>query len=699
MSTPSLATRFSRKAQRRILFAWLSALALGLYGLHHLLAEEKARDRTQWELRLQLVAGAQAKAVDGWMQSRLQSLENLADNVSLQLYFSEVLLAAKDAPGNEDDPANEPAAQTYIRNLLIASADLGGFSSPLHEIEHIGVSTPPQAGAGIALVTTEFKPIASTHAMPALEQLPAAIMTTKTPKAPVTSSAFSLQNGMHAVAFRLPVYGVQQGDESTPLGFVIAVATLDNAFYALLADPTGREKTAESLLLGHEDTGWRFMSALQDGTQAFALTVEDESTLVSVAAAQAPGVLKEGLDYRSMRSYAFAQPVAGTQWMVVRKIDEAVAMGDTTARAMFLYTAYVLCAAVISAGVVALWRNAVALRARQEAEHYKTLSERISKQEELLELIAETTPIATYIVDEDGKYRYANRRAAEEAEVERTLLPGKSVENVIGGAKARRLLAANADALKHHAEQLMIRREEENNRVKRVRQMRHVPLASLPLPDMKHSDTPLRGVLVVDEDITEIVRGEERRAATLRQLIDTLVEMVDRRDPHAARHSACVAMLAEQVGIQMKLDEQSIETARIAGLLMNIGKITVPESLLTTKDALKDKDKDRIRASILASVDVLEGVDFDGPVVDTLRQSLTKDPQLPSAQIIAAVNDFVAMISARSWRGRIKMDDAVAEIMKQAGQRYERAVIAALVHYLDNDGGREALEKHLGASA
>jgi len=688
-------TRLSRKAQRRILVGWLAALTVGLAGLHVLITREVERDRHQWEIRLNLVAAAHADAASGWVEAKRSVLKNLVGNVSLKLYLSELTYGAHE----NSDITTDPAELTYLRNLLIASADLGGFSSPPQDSATIGANIAPEPGAGMMVTDAQFTPVASTRALPSLEGLPPSLTQSGSPDKLLMSPAFERLPGKPAIAFRLPVYGVQQDSASTPLGYLFAVTLLDASFYDLLSGIANDEKTAESLLLEPQGSLMRFISPLQDGNKPLSLAVDSDSTLACVTAARSPGTLVDAVDYRGNRSLAIARPVKGTDWLLAHKIDTSIAMYETHARAFFLYMAYVLCAAFISAGVVALWRHATALRARQVATHYKSLSQRIQKQEALLDLIAETTPIASYIVDAEGKYCYANRRAAQDAEMDRSAMPGKSLEGVLGAHRARRLLAANAQALATDTPQLLVQREEEDGALKDVHQTRHIPLDSIPLPNANTEDGAIRGVLVIDQDITDIVRGEERRATTLRQLIDTLVEMVDRRDPHAARHSACVAMAARETGRQMRLDEPMVRTAEIAGQLMNIGKVSVPESLLTAKDALKDKDKDRIRASILASVDVLEGIEFDGPVVETLRQSLAKNPELVSAQIIAVANDFVAMISPRAWRGGMKMEEAMTEIMKHAGTRYERAVVAALVNYLDNAGGRKAVQECLHIKA
>lgn len=681
--------RLNRKAQRRILVLWLVAIVLGYAALNLLIARERERDEHQWEVQLGLVASAQSRAVSGWVENRHLALHNLSDNMSLKLYLTELVMGTQE--GGMD---TEPAEMTYLRNLLIASAELGGFSAPVSQGAEIRANVAPVYSAGIVVTDAAQKPIVSTRDVPPLAQLPALLRQEGKGAATLTSEPFLLAGGSPAVAFRVPVFGVQQDSTDAPMGYIFAVAVLGDAFYGLLRGIGAEEETAESLLLNPEEGGVRFFSALLNGTKAMELQVDAASEMAPVAALRSPGVLVKAEDYRGEGVLAIARPVEGTTWTLVRKIDARVAMKETTARAIFLHIAYVLATGFLSAGVVALWRNATAHRAKQVALHYKSLSHRIQKQEALLDLIAETTPIATYIVDEGGKYRYANRRAAEDAEMGRAEMPGKSMEAVLGSHRAARLLAANAEAMEEGEEQLLLAREEaENGTLKQVRQSRHIPLESIPLPG-EETDM-LHGVLVIDQDITDVVRGEERRARTLQKLIETLVAMVDRRDPNAAEHSSCVAVLAREVGKQMKLEDRLVGTAETAGRLMNIGKITVPETLLTAKAALKDEEKERIRASIQTSADLLEGIEFDGPVVETLRQSQTANPELVTAQIIAAVNDFVAMVSPRAWRGGMPVEAAIAEMMKALDGRYSRPVVVALANYLENGGGRKLLAERL----
>ena len=206
-------------------------------------------------------------------------------------------------------------------------------------------------------------------------------------------------------------------------------------------------------------------------------------------------------------------------------------------------------------------------------------------------------------------------------------------------------------------------------------------------------------MLVVEEDVTEVVTERERRERNLRALVDALVGVVDRRDPFAANHSERVAAIAGAIAAAMELEPVLVETAEIAGRLMNLGKALVPETLLRRDGALSDEEKREVRRSLQAGVDLLGGIEFNGPVVETLRQAqerhdgggphgLAGEAIPVTARVIAVANAFTAMVSPRAHRAGMAIDAALAALQAQAGGAFDRRVVAALAHVLENRGGR-----------
>ena len=265
---------------------------------------------------------------------------------------------------------------------------------------------------------------------------------------------------------------------------------------------------------------------------------------------------------------------------------------------------------------------------------------------------------------------------------------------MLGPHAARRYLELNERAL-HEGRLVSDVEPVETASGTRVVQSEHIPLEAT-------SDMP-RGVLTVEHDITEAVSERERRTRTLDRLVRTLVSVVDRRDPYAARHSARVAQVARAVATEMGLSPTETETAEIAGNLLNLGKILVERDVLTRSGSLSADERQQVRQSLLAGADLLEGIEFDGPVVDTLRQAqacwdgsgipsgLKGEDILATARVIAVANAFIGMTSRRAHRDALSIDQAVEALLRGVGKEYDRRVVAALINYLDSRGGRAAV--------
>jgi HD-GYP domain-containing protein (c-di-GMP phosphodiesterase class II) len=133
---------------------------------------------------------------------------------------------------------------------------------------------------------------------------------------------------------------------------------------------------------------------------------------------------------------------------------------------------------------------------------------------------------------------------------------------------------------------------------------------------------------------------------------------------------------------------------------MNLGKILIPPELLTRPGRLSDDELRLVHESLDHAADFLSGIEFDGPVVETLRQlrerwdgagapqGLAGEAIVLSARIVAVANAFVAMVSPRAFRAGLGFDAASERLLAECGHAFDRRVVTALLNRLDNRGGR-----------
>ncbi len=663
-------------ASRAIAVAGIALVALLLLGTvlaYRFIGTEQARDLAAWQARLGLIADGRAVAISDWVERQFAEMTGLAENASVQLYLTELSASG----GDRTQITDEPVQVGYLRNLLIVTAQRGGFRDPAPapaveaNVRRLGI-------AGIALLDAQKRPLVATPEMPPLDGRLADFLAGMPAGGRALLDIFAGADGAPAMAFVVPIFSIEGGDNQQ-IGYAIGLKPVSGELFALLRPPGPTEPGAEAVLVRPAGAAIEYLSPLADGTPPL------QRRLVA-----APGGFALRRDYRDTAVLVTGRAVPPTPWTLVYKVERDVALGESDRRGIRLAVYSSLALAGLAGILVAVWYYATSRRAAQAAADFRTLAGRFESQGELLRLVTDSQPNAIFIADEEGRYRFANREAARRAGLAEVDLIGKSLAQVLGPAAAGRYVRPNKEALAGGAPVQRVERTERDGEPT-VLQSAHVPLPAGP-------DLP-RSVLVVEQDITAVVRERERRERVMKQLVRAMTTAVDRRDRYAADQSIRVAALSYAIAGEMGLDPVLAETAETAGNLMNFGKLLVPPELLTKTGKLSEDEIKLIRSSIQASADIIAGIEFDGPVVETLRhmqehwdgngpQRLAGEDIPVTARIVAVANAFVAMASPRAYRAGNDVDTALTELLGKVGSLFDRRVVAALIAYLDNRGGR-----------
>lgn len=661
---------------------------LGVLLALHWAQGEQERELRAWQLRLGVVADSRAAALGDWLEAQHGSLRELADNAALQLYLTDLAFGG----GADQDP---PEAQ-YLRNLLAAVAARAGFSAPP------GRETPANVArtglAGLALADASGRPLVATPGMPPLAGKLRRLID-ETPKG--ERGLLDLHLGPDdrpAIGFLSPIFAVQ-GDDL--VGYVIGLKPVGDEFYARLAQPGETAASAETVLARSAGDAVEYLSPLADGTPPLRRRLaRSTQRLAAAALVERPGGFGAFVDYAGREVLATSRAVPGAPWTLMRMIGRDEALGEANRRLAATLAVLLLAIAGAAVAIVAVWRHGASLRASELAERFRSAKERNEAMADFLRLVTDGQPTAIAAVDAEGAVTFANRRAAAMAGIEPADALGKSLASLLGPARARPYEEGNRRAAREG------RRITETHDAAEADGRRVLKTEHIPLPD----GAGRAGALMIVDDVTELVTERERRERILRDLVRTLVAVVDRRDPYSAHHSERVAEVARTVAAEMGLTAAEIDTVEIAGSLMNLGKIAVPSALLTKAGPLSEAELKLIRESILTSANLVENVAFDGPVAETIRQmqerwdgagprGLAGETILPTARVLAAANAFVGMVSARAWRPGMALDAAATAMLREAGQAFDRRVVAALVNVLDSRGGRQRWAQYGAAPA
>lgn len=626
-----------------------------------------------------------ARAVDGWIERQYGALENIAANISVQLYIMEVA----ESGTIEDSPE-----ATFLANLVSATAMRSGFMPPIPPEAMVNANVTPTGAQGIAILDRNNRVIAATRYMPPVTgSIEAFLNEASATGRSMTGPVEGFGSGEPVLIFQAPIFAVQSEPTADKrIGRIVGVRSYLGELSPLLKTPS--TNGAETLLVRQNDTELQFLSPLRDESVGKRVEIRSGSNSAEAAALAASGSIVEGKDYRFEPVFSLARNLNTAPWSLVRNMEKDVALASSRSFTRWMWGGYGLSMALLLAVLAGLWRHASALRSSSAAREFEALMRRYRQQSQLLSLVTDSEPDAIYLLDTEGRFRYANRAGSEQYGLTPQDMEGKRLDAVMGPEAAKTYRELHEKALSEKTQLSALHREAERG----MYQISMVPLPALPFDD---GNQP--GVLVVEENVTLLMEEREKRETTLRTIVDCLVDLVDRRDPFASHHSALVSQISRSVAVNMQLTPEEVETAEFAGKLLNIGKIAVPEDVLSNTTPLAKKDVGKIREAISSSADFLDGIAFRGPVTETIRQSaerwngegpkgLAGEDILITARIVAVANAFVGMISPRAYRPSLSIDDAVAQLMKDAAVLFDRSVVAALVHYLDNMGGRKALK-------
>ena len=173
--------------------------------------------------------------------------------------------------------------------------------------------------------------------------------------------------------------------------------------------------------------------------------------------------------------------------------------------------------------------------------------------------------------------------------------------------------------------------------------------------------------------------------------------ILEARDPYTAGHQRRVAEISCRMAGMMNFSEEHIDALRIAALLHDIGKISVPSDFLNKPGRLKREEFDVIKLHPRTGADILSHVQFDFPISTIILQhherldgsgypqGLSGNEILLEAQIIAVADVLDAMSSHRPYRASLGIDAAVDELRSKSGVHFSPQIVDICTHILENE--------------
>lgn len=179
----------------------------------------------------------------------------------------------------------------------------------------------------------------------------------------------------------------------------------------------------------------------------------------------------------------------------------------------------------------------------------------------------------------------------------------------------------------------------------------------------------------------------------VRLLANALARAVDTKDAYTHSHSETVAELCALLAVELGFEQEHVLKVRLAGLLHDVGKIGVPDSILQKPGRLTELEWETMKAHPVLGAHILAAAERHEEAGWVLSHHERLDGNgyphgleeaaIPiEAKIISVADAFEAMISKRPYRPARPVEEALAELARCAGTQFDRRCVASLAAIL-----------------
>jgi putative nucleotidyltransferase with HDIG domain len=182
--------------------------------------------------------------------------------------------------------------------------------------------------------------------------------------------------------------------------------------------------------------------------------------------------------------------------------------------------------------------------------------------------------------------------------------------------------------------------------------------------------------------------------------IEALAYAIEAKDIHTKGHSMRVSQYAALIGEYMGLPREKVDQLRIAGILHDIGKIGIKDSILLKKGKLTPQEYEIMKLHPEIARKILTPIELPKEIIDAVAKHHErydgkgypyglKGEEIPKEAAILGVADaFDAMTSDRAYRKGMSIEEAINEVLRNKGTQFHPDVVDALISIYMNERHR-----------
>jgi len=195
----------------------------------------------------------------------------------------------------------------------------------------------------------------------------------------------------------------------------------------------------------------------------------------------------------------------------------------------------------------------------------------------------------------------------------------------------------------------------------------------------------------------ELWKAQRKNHRYFYGVIQSLVRIVEAKDPYTRGHSERVSGYAAKIAAQMGCSQESVESLKQIAVLHDVGKLGIRDEILNKPGKLSAEEWEIIRQHPIIGEEILKPVSLSPEMLAIVRghherfdgtgypDGLTGEVTDLFTQILAVADAYDAMTSSRAYRLALRMEDAIAELEKNKGTQFNPKVVEAFLQVLQGE--------------
>jgi len=305
-------------------------------------------------------------------------------------------------------------------------------------------------------------------------------------------------------------------------------------------------------------------------------------------------------------------------------------------------------------------------------------------KQDLLWTLIQNVPVAYSIIDKSYRVRFVNDQMLRLRRLERGDVLGEVCYNLLNGGA--------------HCQACVVGRAIEEGVPHRVLRKDIMPDGSVVYADdfavpvnVGGQDMALEAL--VDRTLEMLIK--EKTNAVFLEVIRSMIKLLEKKDPYTSRHCREVAAISSRLTQYMGLGNNAVYHAMLGGLLHDLGKLHVPDTVLNKRGRLEGWEMasikehpvftylilpDLVSLTAIRDVAISHHEKWDGTGYPNALQG---DGIPVEARIAAVADTYSAMTSDRPYRKGMDHETAMAEIKKGAGTQFDPHVVEKFVQMVE----------------